>query len=143
MSAAAVTDTRVHQCSNKLHVQGKPTVHCALDTLRTLKIQHHKVRLSEEFNEDIDWWLRYLDCLSYTNIIASPLNKTFHVCADAFTAGLDTTHDWLYVNSDRDLPTIKDAHIEIIAEMDAFYRWGPLKASSSVIAQTDNKQSSH
>ena len=112
------------------------------DTIRALKSRHHKVLLSEEFHKDIEWWLQYLDCFNCVSII-SPDKPTYEVCTDASPtgAGLATTNDWLYLNWERDLPHVKNAHInvkETIAVVAAVYRWGPMWAGGHVTVYTDN-----
>ena len=44
-----------------------------LDTLRSLRRNHHRVKLSAEFRKDIRWWMRFIDVYNGVSLIPTQL----------------------------------------------------------------------
>ena len=113
-----------------------------LDTFRPLKKASHKVRLSPEFQADIEWWRHFLETFNRKCIIQHRQPVT-HVYTDACQegAGLVTDGDWAYLHWDLDAPAVKSMHInhkETMAIVAAVYRWAPQWENRHVVVFTDN-----
>ena len=54
-----------------LHVVngGKVYLQCMLDLLRPLQLLHHKVRLTAEFQADIQWWISCLEVFNTRHLL--------------------------------------------------------------------------
>ena len=44
-----------------------------LDTLRSLRRHHHRIKLSAEFRKDIHWWLRFISVYNGVSLIPTEL----------------------------------------------------------------------
>ena len=67
------------------------------DLISSVKRNHHKVRLSEEFRLDLRWWLEFAAVFNGKAKIIPPSSPTVSVYSDASLTGFGATHgdDWL------------------------------------------------
>jgi len=112
------------------------------NTLRPLRLPHHKVKLSSEFRADVEWWLAGLDIFNTKHII-SHKSQAIPIFTDACTAGAGMVMplDWAYIDWDLDAPALSAEHInvkETMAVILAIYRWAPCLQNSKVTVFTDN-----
>jgi len=121
---------------------GRPYQQRVLDLLRSVRRPHHKIRLSKDVKDDIQWWLTILD---HTN--SSPIPQKTTPVVTVFTdasqvgAGIVSEQDWAYIDWDNDLPRMKSKHVNIketIAVIAAAYRWAPQWQNKIVVVYTDN-----
>ena len=113
-----------------------------LQLLRPLRRTSHKALLDSEFQNDIDWWLSYIDFFNCTHIIpvSSPPVPIFtDACQEG--AGLCCPFDWAYINWRIDVPQFEAKHINVkesAAAIAAIHRWAPLLRGQRVTIYTDN-----
>ena len=122
---------------------GRVYLQRVLDLMRPLKQAYHKVRLSQEFKADIQWWLRFLPSFNST-YFRRELTPTQLLVTDSCQLAGGATYnnnDWSYFDWKLDYPEILSEHINVKEAMTAIlstYRWAPQLANSKVILLTDN-----
>ena len=120
---------------------GKFFMRRILDTIRPLKQQYHKARLSGEFYKDVKWWLGYLG--TFNGQIYYEEGPVHHVHVDAcnVASGMFWAGDWNYAVFQHDLPLASKLHInykEVCAAVQSVERWAEHWRDSQVVFHTDN-----
>jgi hypothetical protein len=110
--------------------------------MRPLHKPAHKVRLTQSFFGDIDWWEQCLDRFNHSAILKST-HPDLHVFTDSCNigAGMITKDDWACVNWAVDQPDIVKEHInvkETLAIVHAVTRWAPQWRNKHVVIHTHN-----
>ena len=111
--------------------------------MRPLQHPSHKVRLTQDFHQDLQWWQAYLRLFN-CRPISRFLTNTVHIQSDACNLGggaLRLDGDWFYVDWQYDLPRFKNCHInvkEALSVIFGLFRWAPTLRDSLVIVETDN-----
>ena len=76
-----------------------------LDVINSLKAPGHKIKLSDTFKRDIDWWLRYIH--EFNGVVYYRIaDKQYTVHTDASKSGGGGAFcggDWVYVNWNVDM----------------------------------------
>ena len=110
--------------------------------LKSLKLPHHKAKLTVGFYKDLAWWQACLREFNGKNIVPS-IRDVYVVGVDACNqgAGFACSGDWGYVNWAKDVPVAKNLHIndkEVLSALFAVRRWGPLWKGARVLLGTDS-----
>lgn len=112
-----------------------------LDTIRPLKQQRHKARLSAEFHADLQWWLSYMHVFNGVVYFNQQSNEHVHVDASNMAAGAFWNGDWQYTVFAVDMPAAYKLHInykEVCAVVQAVSRWAPYWKGKHVVVHTDS-----
>ena len=120
---------------------GRSYLRAILDSFGSLQKQNHKARLSQEFMDDIHWWLNILNVFPGKYLLYKP--NCHIVCLDASNSGGGFVYgnDWGYVNWQIDFPDVSNCHIntkETVTAVLAARRWASLWTDSQVVFCTDN-----
>ncbi|KAL9952390.1 hypothetical protein ACROYT_G039640 [Oculina patagonica] len=126
---------------------GRTFLRRILDMMNTLQSTTAKVRLSSDFFEDIKWWHSFLQVFNGQRPFLSTKPIT-DVDTDAcnLAAGAYYRGDWLYHHFLLDSPECATLHInykEVLAQVFAAFRWGPLWENHHVIIHCDNVAAVH
>ena len=104
-------------------------------------MSNHKARLSNEFQQDIAWWIKALLVYPGKSVFYKPPVHFVQFDACNQGSGMIFNQDWCYVDWQIDMPQVNSLHINckeaISAEM-AARRWAHLWANSKVVFCTDN-----
>ena len=114
-----------------------------IDVINRLKAPAHKARLGVSFQEDVNWWLRYLSVFNGVVFYrVADIRYTVHTDACDIGGGAFCGGDWCYMNWNVDLgQTYHRLHInykEILSIFMAVHRWAPRWRNSDVVVLTDN-----
>jgi hypothetical protein len=120
---------------------GKFFMRRILDTIRPLRQQYHKARLSSEFQKDVKWWLGFLG--TFNGQVYYSEGPVHHVHVDACNAasGMFWAGDWKYSVFEHDMPKADKLHInykEVCAAVQSVERWADCWGNSQVIIHTDS-----
>ena len=101
-----------------------------IDVINRLKAPAHKARLGVSFQEDVNWWLRYLSVFNDVVFYRVADNRyAVHTDACDIGGGAFCGGDWCYMNWNVDLgQTYHRLHInykEILSIFMAVHRWAP------------------
>lgn len=112
-----------------------------LDLIKPLHQQQHKIRLSQAFHADLQWWISFLYVFNGTVYYHD--KPTHHIFVDAcnLSAGAFYQGDWLYSPFHCDLPVASGLHInykEVIAATQAVARWAPCFRDGNLVIHTDS-----
>ena len=117
---------------------------CILAMLRTVKRNHHHVKLSKEFFRDIHWWLRFIHVYNGVSIIptstwSSP-DAVFATDACLSGCGGLTSHQFFHIEFPR---VVKDRfpsihHLEVLAILLAARLWGSQWQGLRLLVYCDN-----
>ena len=126
---------------------GRTFLRRILDMMNTLQSSTAKVRLSSDFFEDIKWWHSFLQVFNGQRPFLSTKPIT-DVDTDAcnLAAGAYYRGDWMYHHFLLDSPECATLHInykEVLAQVFAAFRWGPLWENHHVIIHCDNVAAVH
>ena len=121
---------------------GRTFLRRILDMMNSLHSSSAKVRLSTEFYDDIRWWHSFLQVFNGQR----PFLRKQPTCdvdtnACQAAAGAYFRGDWLNHHISLDSPLFASLHInnkEVLAEILAAFRWGPLSANQHIIILCDN-----
>lgn len=113
-----------------------------LNLVRQLAQPHHKVKLTDDFMADIDWWLAYLSTFNCKSIVSTS-RPQLHIFTDACDTGggMIAPFDWAHINWATDMPSLQQQHSNVLETMTAFmalYRWAPRLSGYHVVIHTDN-----
>jgi len=120
---------------------GKFFLRRILDSILALKQAKHKVRLSREFKQDIEWWRTYLHCFNGVVYFDEQSRIRVHVDACNKAAGAFWQGNWRYTVFDCDMPAVSALHInykEVAAVVEAVKCWAPFWGGQTVIVHTDS-----
>ena len=115
-----------------------------LAMLRTVKRNHHHVKLSKEFFRDIHWWLRFIHVYNGVSIIpmsawSSP-DAVFATDACLSGCGGLTCHQFFHIEFPREVkdkfPSIH--HLEVLAILLAARLWGSQWRGLRLLVYCDN-----
>ena len=115
-----------------------------LAMLRTVKRNHHHVKLSKEFFRDIHWWLRFIHVYNGVSIIptsawSSP-DAVFATDACLSGCGGLTSHQFFHIEFPREVkatfPSIH--HLEVLAILLAARLWGSQWRGLRLLVYCDN-----
>lgn len=120
---------------------GKFFLRRILDSIKPLQQQHHKTKLSLDFQKDVQWWLTFVR--SFNGVVYYGSGDVHHVHVDACNkaCGAFWAGDWEYTVFHRDIPRASGLHInykEVCGAVQAVRRWAPFWANSTVIVHTDS-----
>jgi hypothetical protein len=112
-----------------------------LDLIKPLHQQQHKIRLSQAFYVDLQWWLSYV-CV-FNGTVYYHDKPSHHIFVDAcnVSTGAFYQGDWLYSPFHCDLPAATGLHInykEVVAVTQAVSRWAPRFQDGNLIVHTDS-----
>lgn len=122
---------------------GRTYLQRVLNIMLPLKRANHKVLLTTEFQQDIKWWIGFMNSFNFKHMVPM-INKTVTLESDSCSHGagvLIRNFDWLHVNWKRDYPAVANMHINVKEAMSVvagIYRWAPLLQDSLVVIETDN-----
>jgi hypothetical protein len=113
-----------------------------LDLMKPLHASRHKVIIPSSMKLDLEWWDKFLAFFNGKSWICRA-RKWVNVYVDACNkgGGMQWDADWHYVNWEKDLPEVANAHInvkETLAIGLAVRKWAPMWVNSSVVIHTDN-----
>ena len=120
---------------------GRVYLQRVLDLIRPLKHNNHKVHLTTQVRQDIEWWIQFLPVFNSKEFRNNASAVFLHTDSSSEGAGMLTDTDWSYVNWKRDMPQMQNQHInvkETMAVIIAAYRWAPQWQGRQVIVCTDN-----
>ena len=112
------------------------------NTIRMLRHNAHRVRISSEARNDLLWWSKFIDTFNGRSTLLDhkPIECVFtDACNEG--AGGCFGRDWFYVNWSQDWPQALQFHInekEVIAVAFAACRWGPFWRNKHIIIYSDN-----
>lgn len=112
-----------------------------LDTIKPLKQQRHKARLSAEFHADLQWWMSFMHVFNGVVYFNSQAKEHVHVDACSLAAGAFWRGDWQYSPFHVDLPAASRLHInykETCAVVQAVKRWASHWRGKHVVIHTDS-----
>ena len=120
---------------------GKFFLRRILDSLASLKNAHHKIRLCENFKQDVEWWLTYMQ--QFNGSVYYDLQEKQHVHVDACNKALGAFRqgDWIYSVFECNLPATASLHIthkETLAVTSAVEHWAPHWHGKTVVVHTDS-----
>ena len=101
-----------------------------LDTLRSLRRNHHRVKLSAEFQKDIRWWMRFITVYNGVSLIPTQLwpapDRTFSTDACLTGCGGMSSEQYFHVEFPTDvLLRFTAIHLlEALAIVIALRLWG-------------------
>lgn len=121
---------------------GRTFLRRMLDVNNLLKHKNDKARLTNEFRQDLLWWISFMDTFNGT-VSFLDRRPIKNIWTDACNSGGGGFYqgDYFYVNWNADLPQIRNEHInvkETIAIVLALERWASCLANKRVILYTDN-----
>ncbi len=121
---------------------GRTFLRRVIDLQASLKQPSHKVRLTDDFHGDLNWWRQFLSVFNGTRRILDKrpvMSMTTDACLTG--GGGVFSGDYFYVNWDLDMPSVSCWHInykEVMAIMWAVFRWAPLLRDKRLVIYTDN-----
>ena len=122
---------------------GRSYLRRILDNINHLKQPGHKIKLSNAFKADIQWWQQFLKVFNgKTMFIKHSMINTVQVDACNMGSGICYQSDWMYTNWLLDLPDLAKCHInlkEAISVVLAARRWAPLWGNSTVYIYSDSQ----
>ena len=115
-----------------------------LDTLRSLRRNHHRVKLSAEFRKDIRWWLRFINVYNGVSLIPTQLWSTpdslFSTDACLTGCGGMSSEQYFHVEFPQEVllqfPTIH--LLEALAIVIALRLWGRQYRGLRIMVYCDN-----
>ena len=112
------------------------------NTIRVLRHNAHRVRLSAEARKDLIWWSNFIGNFNGRSTLLDqcPIECVFTDACDE-GAGGSFGRDWFYFNWSIDWPQASNFHInekEIAAVALAAYRWAPFWRDKRIIIYSDN-----
>ena len=131
------------------------------DLISSVRRNHHKVRLNEEFRLDLKWWLKFAAVFNGKARIIPPGSASVSVYSDASLVGFGATHgdDWLagffrnqegvdsewlghHISDTKDIGWDTDNInvLELWPILEGVRRWSKGWADTSVVFVTDNTQ---
>ena len=120
--------------ATNVHHFGKTFINTFFDAIQTLKMPHHKIRITDTMFKDLKWWLNCLESSINTKLIwdkrpcISIHTDSSQVSGGAFCQTGDWTYDWTYINWLLDRPHLAGKHIntlELAMVSEAIKRWAP------------------
>jgi hypothetical protein len=112
-----------------------------LDSIKGLRQQQHKIRLSSAFHADLQWWLSFLHVFNGTVYFHETPTQHVYVDACNTAAGAFYNGDWFYMPFACDVPAAASLHInfkEVVAAVEAMVRWVRYFKDSNVVIHTDS-----
>ena len=112
------------------------------NTIRMLRQNAHRVRVSSEVRKDLLWWSNFIATFNGRSTILDqcPIECVFtDACNEG--AGGSFGGDWFYFNWSKDWPQAENFHInekEVIAVAIAAHRWAPCWRNRHIIIYSDN-----
>ena len=112
------------------------------NTIRMLRHNAHRVRISSDVRKDLLWWSSFISTFNgrSTLIDQCPIECVFtDACNEG--AGGSFGRDWFYFNWSQDWPKAASFHInekEVIAVALAAHRWAPFWQNKRIIIYSDN-----
>ena len=129
------------------------------DLIASIKRNHHKVRLTNEFRLDLSWWLEFVAIFNGGARIIAPAHPALSVYSDASLKGFGATHgdDWIagIFNGGSGLTGLGHHHssadddgcatdninvLEMWPILQGVRRWGSSWGECNVVCITDNTQ---
>ena len=112
------------------------------NTIRVLRHNAHRVRISSEMRKDLLWWANFMDTFNGRSTLLDqrPIECIFTDACNEGAGGF-FGQDWFYFNWSQDWPQAALFHInekEIIAVALAAYRWAPFWRNKHIIIYSDN-----
>lgn len=112
------------------------------NTIRLLRHNAHRVRITSEIRKDILWWSNFIGTFNGRSALLDqrPIECVFTDACDE-GAGGSFDKDWFYFNWSQDWPQAIHFHInekEVAAVTLAAYRWAPLWRNKHIIIYSDN-----
>ena len=115
-----------------------------LDTLRSLRRSHHRVKLPAEFRKDIRWWMRFINVYNGVSLIPtqlwSALDSIFSTNACLTGFGGMSSEKYFHVEFPREVllrfPTIH--LLEALAIIIALHLWGRQYRGLQIMVYCDN-----
>ena len=122
---------------------GRTFLRRVLDMMNSLKSSKAKCRLSADFHDDLQWWVKFLQQFNGKRLFLDSL-PTVDVQTDAcpLAAGAFYRGDWFYHHFSLDSPQWDPLHInhkETLAIILAAKRWHKAWVNQHVIIHSDNQ----
>ena len=112
------------------------------NTIRMLRHNAHRVRVTPGVRKDLLWWSNFIDTFNGRSTLLDqrPIECVFSDACDE-AAGGSFGGDWFYFNWSQDWPKAAYFYInekEVAAVAIAAYRWGPFWRNKHIIIYSDN-----
>ena len=112
------------------------------NTIRMLRHNAHRVRVTPGVRKDLLWWSNFIDTFNGRSTLLDqrPIECVFSDACDE-GAGGSFGGDWFYFNWSQDWPKAANFHInekEVAAVAIAAYRWAPFWRNKHIIIYSDN-----
>ena len=115
-----------------------------LDSLRSLRRNHHRIKLTAEFRKDIRWWLRFISVYNEVSLIPTQLwsapDSVFSTDSCLTGCGGMSADQYFHVVFPQDVllcfPAIH--HLEALAIVVALWLWGHHWRGSRILVHCDN-----
>lgn len=120
---------------------GKFFLRRILDNISHMVGPNHKIRLTNEFNADLSWWLCYLHDFNGKVYYRDLSDVHVHVDACKKACGLFYAGRWKYSVFKYDWPLVDSMHInykEVCAVVDSVRQWAPEWSGRTVVIHTDS-----
>ena len=122
---------------------GRVYLRNVINMINRLKSKRSRVCLSQDVQEDIQWWHSFIQLFNGKSAVldSTPITCVYTVACGK-GAGAYFIDDWAYCNWARDWPEMADLHInhkEALAVALACYRWCHLWTGKKILILSDNQ----